>query len=78
MREFVKERLEELEGNFWTRLEDLVEEIEEMDFTKLSVIEANREYLSVTAEDVEDVEYIVHLAGTERTIVIEKVEELDV
>lgn len=78
----MKERLEQLKGQFWTRLEELKEDIEEMGFF---VEELNREYVTVWANEeenedssewVNNPEWVIRLAGTERTIVIKDIEEV--
>ena len=59
---------------WYANLEDLVEELEDSGF---SVIEANREVVTVEGgenEDGEDVQYILWLGGTERTIVVVSIE----
>lgn len=64
--------LEKLEGNFWTRLDELVEEIKEIGWT---VEEANREYIVVsTEEELGATTAQIILGGTERTIVIASIE----
>lgn len=58
-------------GNFWTVLEELVEEIEEIGFT---VDEANREYIVVSNDDDEAFQLL--LGGTERTIIVKLIREV--
>lgn len=67
----VLEKLEQLQGQFWTRLDELVEDIED---TGVEVVDSNREYIEVVYEDEET--YVIRLGGTERTIVIDKIEEV--
>lgn len=69
------ERLEALKGEFWTVRQELIEELEEMEF---DIVEENAEYISVTTEAEEDIEYVIHLAGTERTIVVDYIEEVEI
>lgn len=67
-------RLEELKSNWWTRLDELVEEIEEMGY---EVLEQNREYIvCCDEEDGSDEQYQIRLGGTERTIIVEEIEEI--
>lgn len=67
-------RLEELKNNWWGRLEELVEEIEEM---RYEVLEQNREYITCwSKEDDSDEQYQIRLGGTERTITVEEIEEV--
>lgn len=69
------ERLYELEnGNFWTNVHDLVDEIEELGF---EIDDYNREYIVVsTDEDDEDNSFELLLGGTERTIIIKLIKEI--
>lgn len=63
-------RLKDLQGDFWTNLDELVEDIE--DKLGYEVVFKSREYLSVIDPDAEDdAEYKLTLGGTERTIVVE-------
>lgn len=67
------EKIENL-GGWYGRLEDLVEELEDMG---LEVLEANTEYIVVGYEDNdEDVQIMVALAGTSSTIIIAGAEEV--
>ncbi|MCI9120463.1 MAG: hypothetical protein HFG00_02890 [Oscillibacter sp.] len=67
----MKEKLESL--SWFGRLEDLTEELEDMG---LEVLEANCEYVVVGyEEDGDDIQLILHLGGTARTIIITNVEE---
>lgn len=69
------EKLKALEGNWYGRLSDIVEELEEMgvDTDCCSVC---REYIVVSFdEDEEDMEVIIHLGGTENTITVYSVEQ---
>lgn len=75
MKKTMVERLNELEGNFWTRLDELVEDIAELGF---EIDEANREYIVASTEcNGEDVTYEIRLGGTERTITINSIEEIN-
>ena len=63
-------RLKDLQGDFWTNLDELVEDIE--DQLGYEVVFKSREYLSIIDPDAEDdAEYKLSLGGTERTIVVE-------
>ncbi len=66
-----------LETISWhSRLEEMVEEIEEKGF---DVLEANMEFIVVAYEDEEteeDVQVEIKLGGTERTIVFESFREI--
>ena len=67
-------RLEGLKNNWWGRLEELVEEIEDMGY---EVLEQNREYITCWSEDDDsDEQYQIRLGGTERTIIVEEIEEV--
>ena len=53
-------------------MEELVEALEDLG---LEVLEANREYVVVGyEEDEEDVQLILHIGGTENTIIIASVD----
>lgn len=62
----------DLGGMFWTRKSEMVEEIEELDY---SVCEANNEYLVVTDDQDDCAEYILYLGHANTTMWIEKVRE---
>lgn len=63
----------DVEGKFWTRRDELVEELEELDYI---VVEINSEYVVVSdAQSEDDAEYILYFGGTERTKYIERVME---
>ena len=63
-------RLKDLQGDFWTNLDELIEDIE--DKLGYEVVFKSREYLSIIDPDAEDdAEYKLTLGGTERTIVVE-------
>ena len=53
---------------FWTRLEEMVEDIEELGYT---VDEANDEYMAVT--DSDDREYTLYLGHANTTIWVERI-----
>lgn len=67
----LKERfLEKLGHDFWTRLEEMVEDIEEYGY---EVLEANDEYIVVDNDaDDEDEEIILYLGHANTTIWIER------
>lgn len=66
----MKEQVENL--GWFSRMEELVESLEDLG---LEVLEANREYVvAVYEEDGDDVQLILHIGGTENTIVISDVE----
>lgn len=58
-------------GEWFGRLEELVEDIEDQGY---EVEESNSEYISFS--DSDDNEYVAYLAGTERTIYIDHIKEL--
>ena len=63
--------LENMGGQFWTRLDEMVEDIQEYGYT---VLDANDEYVTVdndTADD--DEETVLYLGHANTTIWIEKV-----
>lgn len=67
-------RLEVLKNDWYGRLEDIVEEIEELGY---EVLEANGEYITCWEENSDDdTEYIIRLGGTERTITVEEIREI--
>ena len=57
-------------GEWFGRIEELVEEIEENGY---EVLEANAE--SVTFEDDDEEQYVAYIGGTERTMYIESIRE---
>lgn len=57
-------------GEWFGRIEELVEEIEENGY---EVLEANAE--SVTFEDNDEKQYVAYVGGTERTMYIESIRE---
>lgn len=62
----------DLAGRFWTRLHEMIEDIEDYDYT---VTERNYEYVSVT-DDMDDcAEYILYLGHANSTMWIDKVVE---
>ncbi len=61
----------EVTGEWFGGLEELVEYITEKGY---EVLESNREY--ITFEDDEETQYVAYLGGTERTIYIERIEEV--
>lgn len=62
-------------GNFWTRLPELVEDIENI--TGHEVLESNYEYIvTSTHEDDDEVQYMLSLEVAGSTIVIKKIEEV--
>lgn len=64
----------EITGEWYGRLEDLIEDIEDKGY---KVLESNREYVTfVDPDSDEDTEYVAYLGGTERTIYIDRVEEV--
>lgn len=73
--EMAMERLEELQNGWYSSLDELVEEIEEAGF---DVDEVNREYITVSHEDEDETVYIdIRLCGTERTIKVNSIEEIE-
>jgi len=66
--------IERIKNNWYSRIEDLIEEIEE---AGMDVEEVNAEYITVSyEEDGEDVQVEFFLGGTERTITVEDVKEV--
>ncbi len=61
----------EMTGEWFGKLEELVEDIEEKGY---EVLDSNREYISFVDPE-EDTEYVAYLGGTERTIYISRIEE---
>ena len=67
------EKLTAIENDWYGRLDDICEELEEMGF---EVLDCNREYITVGyEEDGRDAEALIRLGGTERTITIEGIRE---
>lgn len=70
----MESKIERIKNDWYGRLEDLVEEIEE---AGMEVEDANSEYITAAYEDDgEDVEIEFMLGGTERTITVESVREI--
>lgn len=63
-------RLNKLSGEFWTRLPELKEDIEDLGYT---VDEINQEYVVVSTTDDEDKDYglLVPITGTSRTMTLD-------
>ena len=70
------ERIEmDLEGLFWTRQDEMIEEIEELGYL---VTEDNSEYVVVEAEDdEEDNSFILYIGHANSTMWIERVRAMD-
>lgn len=65
------ESLHQLEGDFWTRIAELVEDVEELGYT---VVESNSEYIVVAYYDIDEddtVELQIPLGGTSRTVTLD-------
>lgn len=61
-------------NDWYGRMEDLEEAIREEGY---EILDANREYIDfVNPESDDDTQYVAHLGGTERTITVERVEEV--
>ena len=68
------ENINDFMNGWYGRLEDLVDELNENGF---EVLDYNQSYIVVDGgedEDENDIQYILHLAGTERTIVVEYID----
>ena len=63
-----REKIEDMKNEFWTVLEELVEDLEDKE---IEVLEANEEYVVVSDEEDEDEEILIYLARANRTIWIE-------
>lgn len=62
-----------VEGKFWTRRNEMVDELEGLDYEVTSI---NNEYLIVTdLQDEDDGEYILHLGHANSTMWIESAEK---
>lgn len=68
------EKLKDLENNWYGKLEDIVEELQDLGIDTDSCF-ITREFISVAFEDEdgEDVEASIRLGGTEHTITIDSV-----
>ena len=66
-----REKIEDMKNEFWTVLEELVEDLEDKE---IEVLEANEEYIVVSDEEDEDEEILIYLARANRTIWIEWVQ----
>lgn len=68
------EKLKALEGNWYGRMGDITEELEELG-VDLDCCFVCREHIGVSVEeDGEDLEVLIRLGGTENTITIDSVE----
>lgn len=72
----MEEKLMALEGNWYGRLGDIVEELNDMGLDLDGCSYISRELIGVQFEgdDGEDYEAILHLGGTENTVTVESVE----
>ena len=62
-----------VEGKFWTRRNEMVEELEELDY---EVTEINDEFVAVVdLQDDEEAEYVLYLGHAGRTMYVENVKE---
>ena len=69
------EKLEAIKNGWYGRLEDLVEEIEELG---LDVEESNMEYITASYEDDDETVFVdIRIGGTERTIAVESIREVE-
>lgn len=64
--------IEKTNGLFWTREDEMVEELEELGF---SVDDVNGEYVSVYGENEEAI-YILYLGHANTTMWVERVREI--
>lgn len=68
------EKLKALEGNWYGRMDDITEELEELGVDPDCCFVC-REYIGASVEeDGEDLEVLIRLGGTENTITIDSVE----
>lgn len=69
------ERVEmDMSGKFWTRQNEMVEELEELDY---EVTEINGEYAAVIdLHDEDEAEYILYLGHANSTMWVERVREM--
>lgn len=69
------ERVEmDMSGKFWTRQNEMVEELEELDY---EVTENNGEYVAVIdLHDDDEAEYILYLGHANSTMWVERVREM--
>lgn len=72
----MEEKLMALKGNWYGRLGDIVEELNDMGLDLDGCSYISREYICVQFEgdDGEDREAIIRLGGTENTVTVEDVE----
>lgn len=72
----MEEKLMALEGNWYGRLGDIVDELNEMGLDLDGCSYISREYIGVQFEgdDGDDCEVIIHLGGTDSTITVTAVE----
>lgn len=61
----------EVTGEWFVSVEELVDDITEKGY---EVLDSNREY--ITFEDEDENQFTAYLGGTERTIYIERIEEV--
>lgn len=65
--------LMDVEGKFWTRQNEMVEELEELDY---EVVALCHEYVGVVdLQDDSEAEYILYLGHANSTMWVEKVKE---
>lgn len=69
------ERVEmDMSGKFWTRQNEMVEELEELDY---EVTEVSYEYVAVIdLHDEDEAEYILYLGHANSTMWVERVREM--
>jgi hypothetical protein len=69
------ERVEmDMSGKFWTRQNEMVEELEELDY---EVTEINGEYVAVIdLHDDDEAEYILYLGHANSTMWVERAREM--
>ena len=68
------ERLNDMVGNWYGRLEDITEELSEMGVDVENAY-ISRECIGLTVEDDgDDVDVLIRLGGTENTITVDRVE----
>ena len=60
-------------GEWFGRLEELVEDMEEKG---CEILDSNREYISFIDPEDEDTEYVAYIGGTERTVYIDRIKEV--
>ncbi len=73
---YALEMLHDFQCGWYSSLDDLIDEIEEV--PELTVEEANREYVVISYQEDDETVYVeFRLGGTERTITVNSIKEIE-